>query len=27
LGNNPELSYDSCPPLYNAYDRKYHKKL
>jgi hypothetical protein len=27
LGNNPELSYDSCPPLYNAYDRKSRKRL
>jgi hypothetical protein len=22
LGNNPEIGYDSCPPLYNAYDKK-----
>jgi hypothetical protein len=27
LGNNPELGYDSCPPLYKAYDRKSRKKL
>jgi len=22
LGNNLETGYDSCPPLYNAYDKK-----
>jgi len=27
LGNNPEMSYDSCPSLYNAYDRKSCEKL
>jgi hypothetical protein len=22
FGNNPKMGYDSCPPLYNAYEAK-----
>jgi hypothetical protein len=27
LRKNPKIGYDSCPPLYNAYDRKSHKRF
>jgi hypothetical protein len=27
LGNNPKMGYDSCLPLYNAYDRKSRKRF
>jgi hypothetical protein len=27
LWNNPKMSYDSCPPLYNAYDRNSRERF
>jgi hypothetical protein len=28
FGSDPKMSYDSCPPLYNAYEAKtLHSKL
>jgi hypothetical protein len=27
LGENPKIGYESCAPLYNTYDRKFHKRL